>query len=198
MAGGKTVNIALQIVPVNKRLVSSFPTETTLLGVLQSFETDPANHVALTRFPKDLDSGFYQTPVVNIMNREYTEQALSSTSLSSIGLSGNVLARVDFRKSQVDPYTIFGNDTAPTVPELPIVLAVPIEHTSPTPSPTTSQTMEPNNRQPAFSEPESDTITSLQSQATPTAKTIDQFNRTRTVFKAPTQSVPKHATKCKE
>ena len=191
------MNMALQIVPLNKRLVSIFPTETTLLGVLQSFEADPANQVALTRFPKDLDSGFYQIPVVNIMNREYTEQALSSTSLSSIGLSGNVLARVDFRKSQVDPYTIFGDDVAPAVPELPPAPAPPIEHTSPTSSATASHPMEPENRQPAIREPESNTRTTEQSQDTPTPSTINQFNRTRTVFKAPTQGIPKHATKCK-
>lgn len=105
------VEVALQI-PDGTRLTWKFSSETTLWKVLRQFESGEASAgknlnitgrgVAQTDNGAETGSGqiFYQTPVLMIMNREYSNMEDFQKTLSQIGInSGRTLLRLSFRNT---------------------------------------------------------------------------------------------------
>ncbi|KAG6039894.1 hypothetical protein E4U41_001852 [Claviceps citrina] len=109
------VQIALQVPqPEAKeipggRLISKFPSDLTLWKVLRQFESGEASagmNINITaRGFASTSSGsgqlYYETPVLNIMGREFSTFAEFQKTLSQLGHnSGNVLIRLGFRRTE--------------------------------------------------------------------------------------------------
>jgi tether containing UBX domain for GLUT4 len=83
-----------------------FPSNTTLWLILRKFESDTTKNVNITaRGVAKTDDGssgrmYYETPVLNIMNREFSDFVDLQKTLSQIGFnSGSVLIRLSYRRT---------------------------------------------------------------------------------------------------
>ncbi|KKK13163.1 hypothetical protein P175DRAFT_0554194 [Aspergillus ochraceoroseus IBT 24754] len=111
------VNVALQLPPseargaVNGRVTDKFPSTTSIWMILRKFEAGVAGSTSIRNLTGrgvpvavygNANSGrlFYETPVVQILNRELSTLTDLEKSLAQLGLnSGNVLLRLSFRKT---------------------------------------------------------------------------------------------------
>lgn len=108
------ISVALQLPPSISsaapagRLTDKFPSNTTLWLILRKFEEGggAANLNFTQRAVTQMENGAsgagricYEMPVLNIMGRELSTFADLQKTLGQLGLSGNALIRLDFRKT---------------------------------------------------------------------------------------------------
>ncbi|KAG4305259.1 hypothetical protein PORY_001429 [Pneumocystis oryctolagi] len=104
----ENVRVALQIIDFEKRLILSFPSQTTLWDILCQFEETENPPINITKRSVSVVSDgkidyYYETPVVRIMNKEFSEpNILKDTTLSSQGIiEGNIVLQVKFKQTQI-------------------------------------------------------------------------------------------------
>ncbi len=103
------VSVGLQL-PEGERLVDKFPSTTTLWLVLRKFESEggdggsgarnfTARGIPITEDGESNGQGrlYYETPVLRMMEREFSSFTDLQKSLRQLGLSRNVLIRLSFR-----------------------------------------------------------------------------------------------------
>jgi tether containing UBX domain for GLUT4 len=94
------------------RLTDRFPSDLTLWKVLRQFESSSSRqgrnvNITARGVPQTSDGGgsgsgqlFYETPVLNVLGREFASVSDLSRTLSQVGItSGSVLLRLSFRKT---------------------------------------------------------------------------------------------------
>ena len=96
----------------SNRLTGRFPTTTTLWLLLRHFESEstdskPSRNFTARGIPQAEDGGsasgrlFYETPVIQVMERELSSFTDLQKSLAQLGFnSGSVLLRLNFRRTQ--------------------------------------------------------------------------------------------------
>jgi tether containing UBX domain for GLUT4 len=108
------ISVALQLPPAissvapGGRLTDKFPSDTTLWLILRKFESTGGANLNFTgRGVPQIDSGasgsgkiVYEMPVLNVMGRELSTFADLQKTLAQLGLSGNILVRLGFRKTE--------------------------------------------------------------------------------------------------
>jgi len=89
------------------RLTDKFPSDTTLWLILRKFESGQGANLNFTaRGVTQMENGgsgagriFYEMPVLNVMGRELATFTDLQKTLAQLGLSGNALIRLDFKKT---------------------------------------------------------------------------------------------------
>ncbi|EMR10932.1 hypothetical protein PNEG_01078 [Pneumocystis murina B123] len=101
------IKVALQVVDQEKRLIMSFPADTTLWEILCYFEqtTDPPINItkrSVTAKFKNQVNEYYETPIVRIISKEFNgPEVLQKITLASQGIvNGSVVLQVKFEKTQ--------------------------------------------------------------------------------------------------
>lgn len=107
------ISVALQLPPSissaapGGRLTDKFPSNTTLWLILRKFEEGGGANLNFTqRAATQMENGAsgagricYEMPILNVMGRELSTFADLQKTLGQLGLSGNALIRLDFRKT---------------------------------------------------------------------------------------------------
>jgi tether containing UBX domain for GLUT4 len=98
------ISVALQL-PENRRLTNKFPSTTSLWQILRVFETSEKLNFTERAVSPTTNSGtgrlFYETPILNVLNRELSSFVDLQKTLSQLGVtSGSVLLRLSFKNSQ--------------------------------------------------------------------------------------------------
>ncbi|KTW30134.1 hypothetical protein T552_00612 [Pneumocystis carinii B80] len=101
------IKVALQIVDREKRLIKSFPADTTLWEILCHFEQTTEPPINITRRSvavkiKDQVNQYYEMPIVRIISKEFSgPEVLEKITLASQGIvNGSVVLYVKFEKIQ--------------------------------------------------------------------------------------------------
>ncbi|PYH47460.1 putative UBX domain protein [Aspergillus saccharolyticus JOP 1030-1] len=130
----------------NGRLMDKFPSTTTIWFILRKFEAGVAGGTSKTRnlTGRGVPSGnegagrlYYETPVVQVLQRELCSFADFQKSLAQLGFnSGNVLLRLSFRRTEepmeqamgkIQEYFQTSEDMRPKPEEQPTSTGVPLE-----------------------------------------------------------------------
>src|ERR1700761_4990860 len=98
------ISVALQL-PENRRLTNKFPSTTSLWQILRVFETMETLNFTERAIAPTTTAGagrlFYQMPVLNVLNREFSTLEDLQKTLSQLGVtSGNILLRLSFKDSE--------------------------------------------------------------------------------------------------
>ncbi|KAG5438609.1 hypothetical protein PCANB_002715 [Pneumocystis canis] len=104
----KDIKVALQIIDLEKRLILSFPAQTTLWEILCQFEkiTNPPINItkrSISIMSNDQPNHYYEMPTVRIMNKEFNNlETLTNITLYSQGIiEGSIVLQVKFEKTQM-------------------------------------------------------------------------------------------------
>ncbi|PYI06611.1 UBX domain protein [Aspergillus sclerotiicarbonarius CBS 121057] len=212
------VTVALQLpeseargAPPNRRLLDKFPSTTTIWLLLRKFEAGVAGGASTQNLTgRGVPSGnegagrlYYETPVVQIMERELSSFTDLQKSLAQLGFnSGNVLLRLSFRRTEepleeamakIQDYFKPFDDATPKAEASPAPTEQP-------PQADSSNKVEKPQQQPAST----DESPSTSEQAIPAAPTSTipaaeptevpaGFSRPVTVFSPPSNATPQSA-----
>ncbi|GCB23905.1 tether containing UBX domain for GLUT4 [Aspergillus awamori] len=212
------VTVALQLpeseargAPPNRRLLDKFPSTTTIWLVLRKFEAGvaggaPTRNITGRGVPSGNEGAgrlYYETPVVQIMERELSSFTDLQKSLAQLGFNnGNVLLRLSFRRTEepleeamvkIQEYFKPFDDATPKAEEPPAPTEQP-------PQADASNKQEGAQQQPASTSEAPSTA----EQTPPTAPTSNApaaeptevpagFSRPITVFSPPSNTTPQSA-----
>ncbi|KAH8428709.1 putative UBX domain protein [Aspergillus melleus] len=197
----------------NGRILDKFPSTTTIWFILRKFEAGVAGATStrnLTARGVPVTSGdtgagrlFYETPVVQIMERELSTFTDLQKSLAQLGFNnGNVLLRLSFRRTEEplevamvkiqDYFKAFGDDDAPVKQESPAEQTQKPEESAQTEQQQPVSTSDPtSNTTAASAQPEIQTELSPAAVESPELPT--DSSRSITVFAPPSNDTPQSA-----
>lgn len=202
----------------NGRILDKFPSTTTVWFILRKFEAGVAGPTSIRNLTArgvpvtsgDTGAGrlFYETPVVQIMERELSSFTDLQKSLAQLGFNnGNVLLRLSFRRTEEplevamvkiqDYFKAFGDDDAPVKQEPPAQQTQRTEESTQAenhqPTPTADLT---SDTAVAFEQP-SEQPTENQPDPSPPATESSELptdsSRSITVFAPPSNDTPQSA-----
>ncbi|RAL05836.1 putative UBX domain protein [Aspergillus ibericus CBS 121593] len=210
------VTVALQLpeseargAPSSRRLLDKFPSTTTIWLILRKFEAGVAGGASTRNLTgRGVPSGnegagrlYYETPVVQIMERELSSFTDLQKSLAQLGFnSGNVLLRLSFRRTEepleeamvkIQDYFKPFDDATPKTEASPAPTEQPSQAES-------SNEAEESQQQPASTD-ESPWTSEQATPAVPTAPAAEPtevpagFSRPVTVFSPPSNATPQSA-----
>ncbi|PWY86159.1 hypothetical protein BO70DRAFT_312577 [Aspergillus heteromorphus CBS 117.55] len=212
------VTVALQLpeseargAPSNKRLLDKFPSTTTIWLLLRKFEAGVAGGAPTCNLTgRGVPSGtegagrlYYETPVVQILERELSSFTDLQKSLAQLGFnSGNVLLRLSFRRTEepleeamvkIQDYFKPFDDAVPKTEETPASTEQlsEVDTSNKQDEPQQAPTSEPDT--PSTSEPTPSTDSTSPAPAAEPTEVPTGLSRPVTVFSPPSNATPQSA-----
>ncbi|PYI34864.1 hypothetical protein BP00DRAFT_422792 [Aspergillus indologenus CBS 114.80] len=199
----------------NGRLMDKFPSTTTIWFILRKFEAGVAGGTSTRNLTgRGVPSGnegagrlYYETPVVQVLQRELSSFADFQKSLAQLGFnSGNVLLRLSFRRTEepleeamvkIQEYFQTSEDPAPKQEEVPASAETPLENGTAVEQRDSEPESNPGSTSAAAPAPEQPTAPAPAPEPTISASDPSEvpagFSRPVTVFSPPSGDTPQSA-----